>query len=219
MEAAAQVTTKPANENSPAVRLAIFITDPEVAHELQQREDGPERDAFAKHALRIGVLALRHASGALDAQSIQREGERMLGAVRDALTAHTSQTTASIARLLGGYLDPATGSLPQRLERLTERDGEIESLLAKHLDGDRSTIAQTLASQVGQESALFKLLSPNQADGLVAALSCAFLSCTVRSCTVLSLVTTGDIMRWSLPAPAGPRRGAPPRRRGASLLS
>jgi hypothetical protein len=171
MEAVAHAIAKPANENAPAVRLALYITDPEVVHELKEYDEGQERDAFAKHALRIGVLASRHASGALDAQSIQREGERMLGAVREALSAHTSQTASSIARLLGAYLDPATGSLPQRLEQLTKRDGEIELLLARHLDGDGSTIAQTLARQVGQESALFKLLSPTQADGLVTTLS------------------------------------------------
>jgi Restriction endonuclease len=168
---AAAVSSIPANENAPAIRLDLCITDPEVAHELGQHEEGPARDGFASQALRIGVLALRQASGALDAQSIQREGERLLGAVRDTLCTHTSQTTSSIARLLGGYLDPATGSLPQRLERLTKRDGEIEQLLAKHLDGDRSTIAATLARQVGQDSALFKLLSPQQADGLIATLS------------------------------------------------
>lgn len=169
MEAAVQIP--PANENATIIRVVLCISDPEVVHELGQREEGPERDAFARQALRIGVLALRQASGALDAQSIQREGERMLGAVRDVLTAHSTQTAASIAGLLGNYLDPATGSLPQRLDRLTKRDGEIESLLAKHLDGDRSTIASTLARQVGKDSDLFKLLSPSQAGGLVATLS------------------------------------------------
>ena len=171
MAAIAHATTTPANENATAICLALRITDPEVVHELGQRAEGPERDGYASHALRIGVMALRHANGTLDAHSIQREGERMLGAVRDTLNAHASETTSSIARLLGGYFDPATGSLPQRLERLTKRDGEIELLLAKHLDGDRSTVAQTLARQVGQESALFKLLSPTQADGLVNTLS------------------------------------------------
>src|SRR3974390_2989462 len=121
MEAAANVRTRPANENATAIRIALCITDPEAAHELGQHDEGPPRDAFARQALRIGVLALRQASGALDAQSIQREGERLLSAVRDTLTTHTSQTTSSIARVLGGYLDPATGSLPQRLERLTKR--------------------------------------------------------------------------------------------------
>jgi len=151
----------------------LVITDPEVAHALEQRDEGADRDAFARHALRIGVLALRQASGALDAQAIQRESERMLGSVREALSAHTTQATSALAHLLGGYLDPSSGSLPQRLERLTKRDGELESLLSKHLDGERSTVAQTLARQVGEESALFKLLSPTQAGGLVATLSSA----------------------------------------------
>jgi hypothetical protein len=169
--AAAHAVIPPANENNPVIRLVLCITDPEVGHELAQRDEGPERDAFARQALRIGVLALRHASGSLDAQSIQRESERMLVAVREALHAHATDTTSSVSGILKSYFDPATGSLPQRLDRLTMRDGEIESLLAKHLDGDRSTVAQTLARQVGQESAIFKLLSPAQADGLVATLS------------------------------------------------
>jgi hypothetical protein len=146
--------------------LVLSITDPEVTRALEQHEEGPPRDAYAKQALRLGILAFQQTAGALDAETVQREGERLLGSVREALNEHTSQTSSSIARLLGGYLDPATGSLPQRLERLTKRDGEIESLLAKHLDGDRSTIAETLARKVGEESALFKLLSPSSADGL-----------------------------------------------------
>ena len=97
----------------------------------------------------------------------------MLGSVREALSAHTTQTTSALAQLLGGYLDPSSGSLPQRLERLTKRDGELESLLSRHLDGERSTVAQTLAVQVGEQSAIFKLLSPTQAGGLVATLSSA----------------------------------------------
>lgn len=170
---AAPVSTQPANDSARSVRLMLCITDSEVVAELEQRADGVERDVFAKQALRIGILALRQANGALDAQTIQREGDRMLASVREALAAHTSQATAALGRLLGGYLDPASGSLPQRLESLTKRDGEIESLLAKHLDGERSTVAQTLARQVGEQSAIFKLLSPTQAGGLVATLSTA----------------------------------------------
>ncbi len=172
MQATSSPST-PANENARAVHLVLLVTDPEVAHALAQRHEGDDRDAFARHALRIGVLALRQASGGLDAQAIQRESERMLGSVREALSAHTTQTTSALAHLLGGYLDPSSGSLPQRLERLTKRDGEIESLLSRHLDGERSTVAQTLARQVGEQSAIFKLLSPTQAGGLVATLSSA----------------------------------------------
>lgn len=173
MDAALQLPSPPANENARALRLVLDVTDPEVVDELERRPMPDERDAFARQALRIGVLALRQASGALDAQSIQRETDRMLASVRETLSTYTSQTAAALGQMLGGYLDPASGSLPQRLERLTKRDGELEALLSKHLDGDRSTVAQTLARQVGEQSAIFKLLSPTQAGGVVATLSSA----------------------------------------------
>ena len=169
----ATISSHPANENVHALRLVLSVTDPEVVDELERRAETNERETFAKQALRIGVLALRQASGALDAQSIQRETDRMLASVREILSAHTSQTTLALGQMLGGYLDPTSGSLPQRLERLTKRDGELEALLSRHLDGDRSTVAQTLARQVGEQSAIFKLLSPTQAGGLVATLSSA----------------------------------------------
>lgn len=79
----------PANHNAQPIRLELDVTDPEVAHELAQRIEGRERDEFAGGALRLGVLALRQASGALDAQTIQREGERLLESVRQLLVERT----------------------------------------------------------------------------------------------------------------------------------
>src|SRR5579859_1607011 len=138
----------PANENAAPIRLELLITDPEVAHELGQRVEGREREEYARQALRLGVLALRQASGALDAQTMQREAERLLGSVRELLVDRTGQVTDGVTRLLSAYFDPKSGSLPQRLERLTKRDGELETLLTKHLDGERSVMAQTLAQHV-----------------------------------------------------------------------
>ena len=53
---ATSITSAPANENARAVHLVLLITDPEVAHALEQCDEGADRDAFARHALRIGVL-------------------------------------------------------------------------------------------------------------------------------------------------------------------
>jgi hypothetical protein len=161
----------PANHNAQPLHLDLYVTDPEVAHELAQRDEGRERDEFATGALRLGVLALRQATGALDAQTIQREGERLIGSVRELLVERTGHVTEGVTQLLGNYFDPKSGSLPQRLERLTKRDGELETMLAKHLDGERSVLAQTLAQHVGKQSPLFKLLSPEQGDGLVSTLA------------------------------------------------
>ena len=168
---AAPLPTLPANENAAPVRLELLITDPEVSHEVSRRTAGREREEYACQALRLGVLALRQASGALDAQTLQREGERLLGSVRELLVDRTGQVTDGVTSLLSVYFDPKSGSLPQRLERLTKRDGELETMLSKHLDGERSVLAQTLAQHVGKQSPLFKLLSPEQSDGLVSTLA------------------------------------------------
>ncbi|MGH7297796.1 MAG: hypothetical protein ACRELB_22850, partial [Polyangiaceae bacterium] len=153
------------------MRLELLVTDPEVAHELGVRTEGRERDEYARQALRLGVLALRQASGALDAQTLQREGERLFHTVQELLVERTHHVTDGVSQVLGAYFDPKSGTLPQRLDGLTKRDGELETLLARHLDGDRSVLAQTLARAVGQQSPLFKLLSPEQSDGIVAVLS------------------------------------------------
>jgi hypothetical protein len=167
---ASPLPTVPANENAQPIRLELLITDAEVAHELVQRTEGRDRDEYARQALRLGVLALRHASGAVDGQTLQREGERLVAHVRELLVERTGHVTDGVTKVLTGYFDPQSGSLPQRLERLTRRDGELETLLAKHLDGERSVLAQTLAQHVGKESPLLKMLSPDQSDGLLATL-------------------------------------------------
>src|SRR5215475_1616531 len=126
---AAPLPQVPANENADAVHLDLLVSDPEVVHELSLRPEGRERDDFARQSLRLGVLAMRQASGALDAQTIQREGERLLDSVRGLLSERTGQLTEGVTSLLSVYFDPKSGSLPQRLERLVKRDGELEGLL------------------------------------------------------------------------------------------
>ena len=169
---AAPISSRPANENVRGVRLTLSITDPEVVDELEQRDEGPSaRPSRSRRCASASWRCARPAARSMRSRSSARGSHARLRA-RGAIAAHDPDDVGA-GRLLGGYLDPASGSLPQRLERLTRRDGEIESLLSKHLDGERSTVAQTLARQVGEESALFKLLSPTQAGGLVATLSAA----------------------------------------------
>jgi hypothetical protein len=69
------------------VRLTLTIREPEVVLEINKFEDGMEREQFALSALRIGVLALRQASGVVDANAVRAEGERLVGSVRELLSA------------------------------------------------------------------------------------------------------------------------------------
>jgi hypothetical protein len=150
-----------------SLQITLSINDPEVLHELERRDDGPIREAFATQALRLGVLALRQSSGTLDAEVIRREGVQLLADVGAVL----QQRTAALSNTMLKYLDPASGSLPQRLDQLTKPNGELETMLGRHLKGDQSTIAQTLAKHIGEQSPIFKLLSPKQSDGLLATLA------------------------------------------------
>jgi len=150
--------------------LQLVVTDPDVCSELHAFKSDDERNRYALAAMRIGVYAMRQATGVIDATSIRDEGARIVQALGDVLTDHASRCTGDIANSLKGYFDPASGQLSQRLTRLVKRDGELDELLHRHLGDDSSTVAKTLASHVGEHSPLFKILSPEQADGLLASL-------------------------------------------------
>jgi hypothetical protein len=156
---------------SKSLRLELSVREPEVIAELNKYKEGPEREAFALAALRVGVLAIRQASGLLDANTVRVEGERLVGDIRELLTANTTTLLENVASTLKSYFDPTEGHLPERLDRLIKKDGELQSLLAQHLDGDGSVIARTLANHVGKESPLVRLLSPEEKQGIIAALS------------------------------------------------
>ena len=153
------------------IPLSLIVRDPETVYELWRRNDGEPRDNFALSALRLGVLALRQAAGTVDGETVRREGERLVSSVRELLTERSNQMMQHVSTTLKAYFDPSDGQLPQRLERLLKRDGELETILARHVGEDGSTLAQTLARHVGETSPLLKLLSPDQADGVIAALT------------------------------------------------
>lgn len=152
--------------------LRLEVADPDVVAELLKHEEGRARDDFASAALRLGVLALRQASGIMDADAVRQEGDRLLANIKEALSQSSATLVTDLKGTLGKYFDPNDGHLTERLNRLVKRDGgELEQLLQNHLDGDTSTLARTLADKVGENSPLFRILSPNQSDGLLKSLS------------------------------------------------
>lgn len=153
------------------IDLMLTVRDPETVLELWRRPEGDTRTGFALSALRLGILALRQASGAIDGVAIRQEGERLVASVRELLAERANTLTENLSASLKQYFDPTSGQLPQRLDRLLKRDGELESLLGRHLGNNGSTLAQTLASYVGENSALLKMLSPDQSQGVIAAIS------------------------------------------------
>jgi hypothetical protein len=150
--------------------LELVVEDRDVVLELEKYAEGPERDEFALEALKIGVLALRRASTALDGEFIQRETTRLLDSLRRQLDDHSRVAHERLNLSLKEYFDPQDGRFTQRVQCLTAADGDLAKLLGGLLDGDDSRLARTLLSHVGESSPLMKHLSPDQSQGLLAVL-------------------------------------------------
>ena len=150
--------------------LELLVEDRDVVAELEKYAEGPDRDEFALEALKIGVLALRRASAALDGEFIQRETTRLLETLRRQLDDHARTAHDRLNHSLKEYFDPQDGRFSQRVQSLTSADGDLSRLLTGLLDGDDSRLAKTLLSHVGQSSPLMKHLSPDQSQGLLATL-------------------------------------------------
>ncbi len=154
-----------AGDAEPGMILTLPLTDPDVLAELLRHRAGPERDRFAAAALRIGVIALRSAAGNLDADAVREAGNKLLADMRETLAARAAELTGEMTRTLTQYFDPSSGLVSQKIDRLVRDGGDLERVLRSHV-GDESTMARTLAVHVGRDSALFKMLSPAEADGL-----------------------------------------------------
>jgi len=168
--AAESIMVEDQSAQDSSVSLLLQVTDPEVVTELLRHADGPARNQFALSALRLGVLALRQASGSLDAGRVRQEGERLVAEMRTLLETEALGLTAKLTNAIAQYFDPQTGDLTQRLDRLVRKDGDLERVLASYLDGEASALARTLAQHVGETSPLFKQLAPGESDGFIATL-------------------------------------------------
>lgn len=164
-------STQPEETTLPfAVHLDLKVIDPDTIRELTQHREGADRDEFALEALKIGVLALRRASSAFDADYIKRETDRLLDTMRRQLEDHTRGAQEKLSGALKHYFDPESGQFNRRVQQLTSKDGELSTLLASSLDGENSQLAKTLFSHFGEQSPLMKVLSPDQSQGLLATL-------------------------------------------------
>ncbi|HEX2878387.1 MAG TPA: hypothetical protein VHO25_02510 [Polyangiaceae bacterium] len=150
-----------------ALALELRVTDPEVIAELQRMPEGEAREQYALSALRLGVLSLRMASGQVDAGSIREAGQKLVMEIDGMLGARATQLTGDVTSELRQYFDPSNGAFNQRIKALVEKDGQLESVLRSHLGPDDSVLARTLAAHLGEGSAVFKMLSPSEADGLL----------------------------------------------------
>lgn len=150
--------------------LELLVSDFDSVTELLQKGEGRERNEYALAALRIGLLSLRHARGQIDAEAVKHEGERLLADLKHALEQSRSDIHGDLTSALKEYFDPGSGKFQERVDRLVKKDGELEQVLTRQIGSEGSELAATLANHIGESSPLMKLLNPEEADGLVAAM-------------------------------------------------
>lgn len=163
----------PAGSAPEVLVLTLHIADPELCAELEQHEDGRPRHDFALAALRIGVLALRHARGRIDVERIRDEGDRLLANLAEKLAAHQSGLVQQLTASLKEYFDPGNGRFNERIERLIRHDGELEQLLRRQVGADSSELVRTLSAHIGANSPLMQVLHPQASDGLLSTIGAA----------------------------------------------
>ncbi len=153
-----------------SVSLELTVYDPDTIAELSLYVDRDAREQFVLKALRIGILALRQARGQIDAELVRRESERLLETLQSRLNEHSNLVHERLTSILKDYFDPKDGRFPERVDRLVKQDGELETVLRRQIGNEDSQLCKTLTAHFGQESPLMQLLSPDQSQGLMAAL-------------------------------------------------
>jgi len=149
--------------------LPLQVTDTDSIAELLLHTEGRGRDEYALSALRIGLLSLKHARGQVDVDAVRREGEKLLAELNHSLEGYRKQLHEQLAGALREYFDPNSGRLPERIERLIKKDGELEQALRGQIGSEGSELVRTLASFIGPNSVLMKTLNPADSQGLVSA--------------------------------------------------
>ncbi len=150
------------------LRLELEVQDPLVIEELLRFAEGEPRQAFALHALRIGVLAIKQAQGQIDQQRLREVAEELLGGLQHAFEQHRTMLHERIKEALGVYFNEEDGKFNERIGRLLAKDGDLERFLRQKVGSEDSELVKALEQFVGRQSPLFRLLDPQQADGLLA---------------------------------------------------
>lgn len=152
------------------LKVDIEVTDPETVEALIVHAEGRERNEFARQALKIGVIALRHAQGQIDVDAVRREGERLVRDLAGALDVHKTTTEAAMVTALKTYFDPSDGRFTERVERLVKKDGELERVMQQQMGQAKQQMEGLLMQFTGADSCLAKLLTPDESNRFITSL-------------------------------------------------
>ena len=123
---------------------------------------------LAESGWNIGLRSMITAHRLAEEARLTDIGKTLLDDIGRELRAHTEQQEQRIQDALSRYLDPESGQLNERLRQLVGEGGTLQHLLERHIGPHNSVLVDTLIKHVGEQSPLFKKLSPTDSEGLLA---------------------------------------------------
>ena len=126
-----------------------------------------QQEQLAIDAWSIGMRALGNAHAQAQESRLKDVGQSLIADIDRQLRTHIESQQRTVGAVLSKFFDPKDGHVSQRLAAFVDDQGSLARLLAKHVAPQNSLLAETLARQVGEQSALFKKLSPTDSEGLI----------------------------------------------------
>jgi hypothetical protein len=127
----------------------------------------PQREQLAHDAWHVGLRALMNAYRQAEEARLEDIGKTLSNDLDEQLRQHADAQEKAIKTALGRYFDPEGGELGTRLRQFMGDEGVLVHLLQQHLGPRNSVLVETLTKHVGEQSPLFRRLSPTDSEGLV----------------------------------------------------
>lgn len=160
----------PAASSPTSLYLNFAVVDAEVVAALAEYPEGRARNDFAASCLKVGLLALRAARGAIDGDTVRREGDRLIEQLTHKLELYRESLEGNVSSTLTHYFDPTSGRFAERVKSLTSESGELAGLMRAQIQAAQSSLEKTFAAFVGEHSPLLQALSPSDSNALLQAL-------------------------------------------------
>lgn len=130
-----------------------------------------QRGHLAHEAWLVGYRAVTNAHRLAEEARLSDISKALLEDIDGQLRSHAEGQATRMQEALSRYFDPESGQLGERLRQLTGDGGTLPTLLDRHLGPQNSILVQTLVKHVGEQSPLFKKLSPTDSEGLLQLMS------------------------------------------------
>jgi hypothetical protein len=126
-----------------------------------------QQEQLAYEAWLIGYRAVTNAHRLAEESKFKDVGKSLLEDIDLQLRGHAERQAERLQLALSSYFDPESGQVGERLRQLVGDGGTLPALLNRHLGPQNSILVETLVKHVGEQSPLFRKLSPTDSEGLL----------------------------------------------------